>query len=97
LNERLEEATGIEGAFVLRVAKGSSAEMAGLRGAKISRDGEFFGGDIIVSVNGKKIESVSRLLATLDDYQIGNTVRLGVKRGEQLLEVPVRLQAAGEQ
>jgi S1-C subfamily serine protease len=96
LNERLEEATGIEGAFVLRVAKGSSAEEAGLRAAKVSREGEFFGGDIIVSVNGKKIESVSRLLATLDDYRIGNTVRLGVKRGNQFIEVPVRLQAATE-
>ena len=96
LNERLEEATGIEGAFVLRVAKGSSAEEAGLRAAKISRDGEFFGGDVIVSVNGKKIESVSRLLATLDDYRIGNTVRLGVKRGNQLIEMSVRLQAARE-
>jgi S1-C subfamily serine protease len=92
----LVEATGIEGAFVLRVAKGSSAEEAGLRAAKISREGEFFGGDVIVSVNGKKIESVSRLLATLDDYRIGNTVRLGVKRGSELIEVPVRLQAATE-
>jgi S1-C subfamily serine protease len=96
LNERLEEATGIEGAFVLRVAKGSSGEEAGLRAAKVSRQGEFFGGDIIVAVNGKKIESVSRLLATLDDYQIGNTVRLSVKRGNQLIEIPVRLQAASE-
>jgi len=96
LNERLEEVTGIEGAFVLRVEKGSSAEEAGLRAAKISREGEFFGGDIIVSLNGKQIESVSRLLATLDDYRIGNTVRLGVKRGKQLIEIPVRLQAARE-
>jgi S1-C subfamily serine protease len=77
-------------------SKGSSAEEAGLTAAKISREGEFFGGDIIVSVNGKKIESVSRLLATLDDYRIGTTVRLGVKRGNQLIEVPVRLQAASE-
>jgi S1-C subfamily serine protease len=96
LNERLVEATGIEGAFVLGVAKGSSAEEAGLRAAKISREGEFFGGDIIVSVNGKKLDSVSRLLATFDDYQIGNTVRLGVKRGDKLIEVSVRLQAASE-
>jgi S1-C subfamily serine protease len=96
LNERLEEATGFVGAFVLRVEKGSSADEAGLRAAKISREGEFFGGDIIVSVNGKKIESVSRLLAALDDYRIGNTVRLGVRRGDQLIEVPVRLQAATE-
>ena len=96
LNERLQVVTGIEGAFVLRVAQGSSAEEAGLQAARISREGEFIGGDVIVSVNGKKIESVSRLLATLDDYQIGDTVRLGVKRGNQLIEIPVRLQAANE-
>ena len=96
LNQRLVEVTGIEGAFVLRVVKGSSAEEAGLRAAKISREGEFFGGDVIVSVNGKKIESVSRLLATLDDYRIGNTVRLGVRRGDTLIEVQVRLEAPTE-
>jgi S1-C subfamily serine protease len=96
LNERLEDATGIEGVFVLRVAKGSSAEQAGLRAAKISREGDFFGGDVIVSVNGNKIESVARLLATLDDYRIGSTVRLGVKRGRQLIELPVRLEGARE-
>ena len=94
LNERLQEATGIEGAFVLRVAEGSSAEEAGLKPARISREGEFMGGDIIVSVNGKKIDSVSRLLATFDDYRIGTTVQLGVKRGNKLIEIPVRLQAA---
>jgi S1-C subfamily serine protease len=93
LNERLEQLTGIEGAFVLRVADGSSADEAGLKPARITREGEFIGGDIIVSVNGTKIESVARLLATLDDYGIGTTVRLGVKRGDKLVEIPVRLQA----
>jgi S1-C subfamily serine protease len=81
---------------VLRVAQGSSAEEAGLQAARISQEGEFIGGDVIVSVNGKKIESVSRLLATLDDYQTGDTVRLGVKRGNKLIEIPVRLQAANQ-
>jgi S1-C subfamily serine protease len=94
LNERLEELTGITGAFVLRVTQGSSAEEAGLKGARISREGEFLGGDIIVSVNDQKIESVPRLLATLDDYRIGDTVRLGVRRDNKLIEVPVRLQPA---
>jgi S1-C subfamily serine protease len=93
LNERLEEVTGIEGAFVLRVAQGSSAAEAGLQAARISRDGELIGGDVIVSVNGKRIDSVARLLVTLDDYRVGDTVRLGVKRGGKLLEIPVRLQA----
>jgi hypothetical protein len=32
----------------------------------------------------------------LDDYQIGDTIRLGVKRGNKLIEIPVRLQAANQ-
>lgn len=79
--------------FVLRVARGSSADEAGLKAARISRDGAIIGGDVIVSVNGKRVDSVARLLVTLDDYRVGDTVRLGVKRGGQLVEIPVRLQA----
>ncbi len=93
LNERLEQATGIEGAFVLGVTPGSSADEAGLQAARISREGEIVGGDVIVSVNGTGIDSVARLLVTLDDYRIGDTVRLGVKRGVKLIEIPVKLQA----
>ncbi len=96
LNERLVRATGIEGAFVLRVTRGSSADAAGLQAARLSREGEVIGGDVVVSVNGKKIDSVARLLATLDDYRIGDTVRLGVQRGSKLIELPVRLQPGGE-
>jgi S1-C subfamily serine protease len=95
LNERLEEATGIEGVFVLRVAPGSSADEAGLRPARISQDGGITGGDVIVSVNGKPVDSVARLLVTLDDYRVGDTVRLGVKRGGKVIEIPIRLQAGG--
>lgn len=95
LNERLEEATGIEGVFVLRVTPGSSAHEAGLRPARVSQDGEITGGDVIVSVNGKRVDSVARLLVTLDDYRVGDTVRLGVKRGGKVIEIPIRLQAGG--
>jgi S1-C subfamily serine protease len=94
LNQRLQEMTGIDGVFILQVERGSSAYEAGLRPARISGEGEFFGGDVIVSVNGKKIDSVARLIVTLDDYRIGDPVRLGVKRGGKLLEVPVRLETS---
>jgi len=94
LNQRLQEVTGIEGVFVLQVERGSSAYEAGLQPARISREGEFLSGDVIVSVNGKRIDSVARLVVTLDDYRIGDPVRLGVKRGGKVIEVPVRLEAA---
>jgi S1-C subfamily serine protease len=93
LNERLEGATGVQGVFVLRVAPGSSADQAGLKAARISRDGEIVGGDVVISVNGKSIASVARLLVTLDDYRVGDTVRLGVKRDGKLIEIRVRLEA----
>ena len=93
LNARLEEATGLTGVFVLKVARGSAADKAGLEAARISRDGEIIGGDLIVSVNGKRVDSVASLFATLDDYLIGDTVRLGVKRESKLIEIPVRLQS----
>jgi S1-C subfamily serine protease len=94
LNLRLQEATGIDGVFVLQVERGSSAYESGLQPARISPEGEFLGGDVIVSVNGKRIDSVARLVVTLDDYRIGDPVRLGVKRGGKLIEVPVRLESA---
>jgi S1-C subfamily serine protease len=50
------------------------------------------GGYVIVSVNGKRIDSVAHPLVTPDDYRLGDTVRLGVKRDGRLIEVPVRLQ-----
>lgn len=39
------------------------------------------------------MDSVGKLLALLDDYRIGQTVRLSVRRGEKELEVAVQLQA----
>jgi S1-C subfamily serine protease len=93
LNERLAEANGIEGVFVLRVGRGSTAEEAGIKPARFSRDGEIIGGDVIVSIDGKKIDSVARLLVTLDDHRVGDTVRLGVERGGKRVEIPVRLQS----
>ena len=93
LNERLTEANGIAGVFVLRVERGSTAEEAGIRAARLTRDGEVIGGDVIVAVDGKKIDSVSRLHAALDDYRIGDTVRLGIERAGKRIEIPVRLQS----
>jgi S1-C subfamily serine protease len=93
LNRRLEAATGIDGVFVLRVARGSSAGEAGLKPAHISRDGEVVGGDVIVSINGKRVDSVGSLLVTLDDYRVGDTVRLGVQREGKIVEISVPLQA----
>lgn len=80
LNRRLSALLKVEGVVVLRVAPGSAAAKAGLKGASIGRDGSVVPGDIIVAVEGKPVDSVGKLLARLDDFKIGDTVRLSVIR-----------------
>ncbi|NHN79765.1 PDZ domain-containing protein [Azotobacter chroococcum] len=92
LNQRLAELTGIAGVFVLGVPPGSAAEAAGLDGASFTRDGGIVPGDVITAVDGKAVESVEQLLARLDDYRVGDVVRLSVTRGGETREVELALQ-----
>ena len=91
LNQRLSTLTGIEGVFVLRVAPGSAADKAGLRGVTRSAEG-LVPGDVIVAVEGKPVNSVAQLLARLDDHRVGDPVRVTLRRGEATLDVTVILQ-----
>jgi S1-C subfamily serine protease len=92
LNRRLSERLQVEGVFVLRVQPGSAAEQAGLVAAQFTADGNFVPGDIIVSVEGKPVTGVGELLGRLDDYKVGDTVRLELRRGDGKVDVPVTLQ-----
>ena len=90
-NQRLAEVLGVKGVYVLKVAKGSSAEAAGLKGVTVSRDG-IVPGDIVVEVEGKPVDSVARLRARLDDYKVGSQVRVTVLNGGNRREVLITLQ-----
>ena len=91
LNQRLAAATGVQGVYVLRVQPRGAAEQAGLQGVRMTPQG-LVPGDVIVAVEGKPVTSVGALLARLDDFRVGDTVRLSVRRGEQSREVTVTLQ-----
>ena len=92
LNERLKQQLGVTGVVVLRVAPGSAADQAGMQGATISRDGGIVPGDIILSIGETPVESVGKLLARLDQYQVGDTVRVTISRKGSQLTLDVALQ-----
>jgi S1-C subfamily serine protease len=75
---------------------GSAAAAARLRGLRTERDSAILPGDIIVAVNGHAIDSVARLQSRLDDYNVGEIVRLTVLLHKQRVEAPVRLQASAQ-
>lgn len=91
LNDQLGAMTGRDGVFVLRVRPGSAAERAGLAGVTPTPQG-VIPGDIIKELNGKPVENVAGLFAQLDDYRVGEAVRLAVERGTDRRDVTVELQ-----
>jgi len=94
LNRQVTQKLDVEGVLVLRVMPGSAAEAAGMQGARIDAEG-ITPGDIIVSVDDKPVDSVAKLLSRLDDFRVGETVRVTVLREGGKTELTVTLQAGG--
>ena len=69
--------SGISGVVILGLTAGSPAEQAGFK-VLDKRTGTV--GDIIVGVNGKKIDTLATFVAELDRVGIGNTAELTVSR-----------------
>jgi S1-C subfamily serine protease len=89
------EDLGVEGVLVLQVAPGSAAERAGLRGTKVIPDGGVIVGDIILSVDGKRVTGVDGLIELLRDYSIGDRVQLLVYRDGETKELSAVLAGSG--
>jgi len=92
LNRIVTEQLDVEGIVVLRVTPGSSAAASGLLPTRVRPDGTVIPGDVILAVNGRAVDSVPRLLARLDDFQVGEIVRLKLLRGGREVELSVRLE-----
>jgi len=91
--EALGERLGLEGAVIYSVERGTGADRAGLRGLRRDAFGRVQLGDVILSVDGERIASEGDLLVALENKKPGDTVRVGVLRGNRRLEVPVQLGA----
>jgi S1-C subfamily serine protease len=82
---------GIEGAVVYQVHRGTGAEKAGLQGLRRAAFGRVELGDVILTVDGQPVASQGSLLVALEGKKAGQTVRVGVLRGDRKVEVPVQL------
>src|SRR5438128_761060 len=85
-----------EGLMITNIARGSGAATAGLRSAALSQD--FWGnitiqrmGDVILSVDGKKITTTDDLQNAMQDKKPGDTVQVEVLRDGDHATIPVRL------
>jgi len=91
LNQRLAQRFNVLGVFVLDVAPDSPAARAGLRPARVTREGTLVAGDVIVSVGGRRVARVAELNAALDRVGPGGSTTLGVLRDGREIEISVTL------
>ncbi|GIL05131.1 MAG: 2-alkenal reductase [Betaproteobacteria bacterium] len=79
---------GISGVVIAAVGRGTPAAEAGLQPLN-QRSGDL--GDVIVAVNGRRVETVSQFAAELDRVGIDKTAELTVVRGGKQRQVRVRV------
>jgi 2-alkenal reductase len=92
-DEAIAAQLGAEGVIIAETVPGAPAERAGINGVDAVR-GEI--GDIIVSANGKPVRHLADLTAELEQTGVGNTIRLGVRRGSRVVTVEVPVTDVGQ-
>jgi len=89
------------GLLIVQAVPGGAADRAGLRGgsqrAYLGNTPIMIGGDLIVAIDGEKIESQQDLAQIMNKHRAGETVRIVVYRGKKKLELDVTLGEAREQ
>ncbi len=85
------------GALVLGVEPGSPAAQAGIRSTTQDPLGRLSLGDIVVSVDGEAVSEPNDIYRILDRREVGETVRVGLVRGGERVEVPIQLAGVAAQ
>ncbi|HEY5871540.1 MAG TPA: trypsin-like peptidase domain-containing protein [Candidatus Tectomicrobia bacterium] len=92
-DDRVSRRFKLPGVLIIEVDRGSAAEAAGLRGTHVDARGGTKLGDIIVAIDGDRIETSNDLFNAMEKRAVGATVKVAVIRGEARLSVSVTLQA----
>ncbi|MGB8012816.1 MAG: trypsin-like peptidase domain-containing protein [Terriglobales bacterium] len=89
------------GLLIVQAVQGGSADRAGLRGgterAYLGNTPIMIGGDLIVAIDGEKVDSQQVLAQVMNKHRAGDTVKVTIFRGKKKLEVPVVLGEARDQ
>jgi len=93
VSDAIARSNGIEGVAIYQVEAGSPSDEAGLTGITLTRSRRPRLGDVIVSVDGKRVRSQQDLFDAFETAGVGATVRLGVTGGgaDKRREVRVKL------
>jgi 2-alkenal reductase len=86
LDEEIAARLGVVGVVIDQVVPGSTAERAGLKGIDYRNR---LIGDVIVAVDGNLITKMDDFIENFRNKQIGDPIKLKVRRGEKLYDMVV--------
>jgi S1-C subfamily serine protease len=83
------------GILIMQVVPGGAADRAGLRGgnerALLGNTTILLGGDLIVAIDGERVEEQQDLSRAMNSHKAGDTITVTVYRGKRKLDVRVTL------
>ncbi len=89
------------GLLVIQVTPGGSADQAGLRAgterAYLGNTPIMLGGDLIIAIDGQKVEDEQDLAQAMNNHRAGDTVKVTIFRNKKKLDVTVALGEARQQ
>ncbi|MGO9650205.1 MAG: S1C family serine protease [Terriglobales bacterium] len=89
------------GLLIVQVVAGGSADRAGLKGgterAYLANVPIMVGGDLIIAIDGEKIEDQQDLAQMMNKHRAGDVVRVTIFRAKKKMDVQVTLGEAKEQ
>jgi S1-C subfamily serine protease len=89
------------GLLIVQVTPGGSAEQAGLKGgterAYLGNIPIMLGGDLIVAIDGEKVQDEQDLAQMMNNHRAGDTVKVTIYRNKKKMDVSVALGEAREQ
>ncbi|CAI9758597.1 unnamed protein product [Fraxinus pennsylvanica] len=91
------EQLGVSGVLVLDAPPNGPAGKAGLQSTKRDAYGRLILGDIITSINGKKVSNGTDLYRILDQCEVGDKITVEVLRGDRIEKIPVVLEPKPEE
>jgi S1-C subfamily serine protease len=91
--EQLAERLGVTGVLVVDVVPGSAAAKAGIRPTRRESSGRVQLGDVIVAIDGVKVESPNDLFLLLERYKVGDVVNVSLLRDGKIVQTKVALTA----
>jgi S1-C subfamily serine protease len=89
------------GLLVIGVVSGGAADQAGLRAgterAYLGNIPIMLGGDLIVAIDGQKIQDQDDLTQMMNNHRAGDSVKVTIYRGKKMMDVDVSLGEARQQ